>query len=171
MDWRRVRTATVDDADAIGRIHVEGWQVAYRGLVPDWYLDGLDKVARAERWREALADPGNPTTVLVIEEAGSVVGVSSVGPDRDRDDPSVGELWMIYLDPSSWSRGLGRQLMEASVEELRRLGYCEAVLWVLDKNARARRFYEIGGWSNDWAEKEDDRRGFVLREVRYGRRL
>ena len=76
-----------------------------------------------------------------------------------------------YLDPSAWSRGLGRQLMDSSVEELRRLGYREAVLWVLDSNQRARRFYEIAGWSADGGAKEDDSRGFVLREVRYGRSL
>ena len=45
MDIGRVRRATVDDADAIGWIHVESWQVAYRGLVPDWYLGSLDASA------------------------------------------------------------------------------------------------------------------------------
>jgi hypothetical protein len=34
-----VRYATVDDAQAIGRIHVVGWQVTYRGQIPDRYLD------------------------------------------------------------------------------------------------------------------------------------
>jgi hypothetical protein len=42
---------------------------------------------------------------------------------------------------------------------------------VLDSNARARRFYACGGWSQDGAVKQDDSRGFVLNEVRYRRAL
>src|SRR5919107_604708 len=80
-----VRPATVADAPAMGRVHVRAWQAAYRGQMPDAYLDGLRPEQRAAGW-------------------------------------------------------------EAALGELARLGYTEAVLWVLPANRRARRFYEIAGW-------------------------
>jgi len=36
-----VRYATVGDAPALGRVHVRAWLAAYRGQMPDDYLDGL----------------------------------------------------------------------------------------------------------------------------------
>src|SRR6059058_3443447 len=34
-----VRTATVDDALAVETVRIRGWQTAYRGIVPDSFLD------------------------------------------------------------------------------------------------------------------------------------
>ncbi len=163
-----VRPAVVADADAIGRVHVSAWQVAYRGLMPDELLDGLDAAARAEMWRERL-ETGEAVPLVVEDEDGEVVGVAHVGPDRQQ--PMWGELWMINLAPEAWGKGLGRALLEAATEALRTQGYSEAVLWVLDGNARARRFYEAAGWQIDGTAKREDVGGTVVTEVRYRRTL
>jgi hypothetical protein len=57
--------------------------------------------------------------------------------------------------------------MGGAVAELARLGYAGAVLWVLDVNDRARRFYALAGWAEDGARKTDGSRGFDITEVRY----
>ena len=61
--------------------------------------------------------------------------------------------------------------MAAAVDELRVLGFDEAILWVLDGNTRARRFYELAGWQPDGAEKQMVWRGVEVHEVRYRRAL
>jgi RimJ/RimL family protein N-acetyltransferase len=61
--------------------------------------------------------------------------------------------------------------MDGAVAGLAQFGYVEATLWVLDANARARRFYERAGWAPDGAVMTDDSRGFRIREVRYRRTL
>lgn len=170
-----VRLATVSDAEEIASVHVRAWQVAYRGQVPDALIDGLDVKTRAGQWRESLTKAREDETgegigagrVLVLEGERELIGVSAVGPARDSEQTELGELWMIYLAPASWGTGLGNVLLEASVDELRRLGYTEAYLWVLDTNNRARRFYEKAGWCFDGGEKLDQREGALLREVRY----
>ena len=54
-----IRPARPEDSEAIGRVHIAAWQAAYRGLMPDEFLDGLDGTARGERWHSALsAGPG-----------------------------------------------------------------------------------------------------------------
>jgi len=65
----------------------------------------------------------------------------------------------------------GRELMTATLDFLANLGYTQVTLWVLDTNARARRFYEAAGFRADGALKVDDGRGFPLSEVRYRRSL
>jgi GNAT superfamily N-acetyltransferase len=160
----------------MGRVHTLAWQGGYRGLIPVHYLDSLDAAAAAERWRTSLTRPEdnvNPSAqlaVLVIEgDGGQVVGISSVGPARD--ESLGGELWMINLLPAVWGQGYGRTLLEEATAELRRAGYADAVLWVLEANSRARRFYAAAGWQADGSEKADESRGFPMQEVRYRRSL
>ena len=70
----RVRPATVADAPAMGRVHVRAWQAAYRGHMPDDYLDGLRPEDREAHWEGALARDDLPGTILVAERAGEVIG-------------------------------------------------------------------------------------------------
>jgi GNAT superfamily N-acetyltransferase len=90
-------------------------------------------------------------------------------PSRDGDtDPQVtGEVFAIYADPDAWGTGTVRALMGSAVAELARLGYAAAILWVLDGNDRARRFYALAGWAEGGARKTDGSRGFDITEVRY----
>jgi GNAT superfamily N-acetyltransferase len=83
----------------------------------------------------------------------------------------TGEVFAIYAAPDAWGTGTGRTLMADAVTELARLGYADAVLWVLDANDRARRFYARAGWTADGATMTDGSRGFDLIEVRYRRTL
>jgi GNAT superfamily N-acetyltransferase len=72
-----------------------------------------------------------------------VVGFALVGPAQD--PAGAGQLYAINVDPDHWGTGAGRALLAAAQAELVRLGYREAVLWVLPGNACARRFYEVAG--------------------------
>jgi len=171
----RVRRAEPSDADALGRVHVRAWQAAYRGMMPDEFLDKLDPVERGRGWARALATPAPGTSRLVVcrRPQTDPVGFAGVGPARDLDEVSMGmgELYAINLEPDSWGKGLGRELLAAATEELSRLGFDEAFLWVVTGNSRARRFYEAAGWTVDGTERTDDSFGPPIDEVRYRRRL
>ena len=164
-----VRRATVQDAPTLGRLHVRAWQAAYRGQMPDDYLDGLRPEERAAGWERGLGRDRARDPVLVAEQAGQVVGFAVVGPAED--PKGAGELYAINVDPDHWGTGAGRALLTAAQTELTRLGYREAVLWVLPGNSRARRFYEVAGWATDGTERTAEVSGVVVAEVRYRRRL
>jgi GNAT superfamily N-acetyltransferase len=170
----RIRLATADDAAAIAVVHVCAWQAAYRGLLPQDYLDSLDPERRREGWVDILAasDPPRAGT-LVIETGPEIVGFAGVCPSRDDDaDPlTVGEIPAIYLLAAHWGTGSGRRLMAAAVAMLGDGGYRAATLWVLDTNERARRFYRAGGWRADGAVKQDVSHGIELTELRYRRAI
>lgn len=165
-----IRSARLEDAAQIAVIHVRSWQAAYRGMVPQAFLDGLDLAPRAARWERNLsATDWSRGGVLVAEANQELLGFVDYGPARDDDAKASrdGEVYAIYLLPAALGRGIGRQLMAAALERLGEAGYDQATLWVLDGNSRARRFYEAGGWLADGAVKHDDSLGFVMSEVRY----
>ncbi len=106
--------------------------------------------------------------VIVVERGGSLVGFVAFGPaGGEASDLKVGEVYSIYLDSAHWGRGYGRSLFQAATEALRRAGFNEAVLWVLETNERARRFYERAGWKTDGQTKSEERGPIVLNDVRY----
>ncbi|MFI1994749.1 GNAT family N-acetyltransferase [Actinoplanes sp. NPDC020271] len=165
-----IRSATMDDAQALAVVHVRTWQETYRGEVPQDYLDHLDPSQRRDGWLRWLGSDNPPAGTLVLEhEADGVVGFVNVCPSRDPDtDPRlVGEIKAIYVLPEYWGHGAGRLLMKAGLQRLQEAGYREIVLWALETNGRARRFYEAGGWRADGSSKIDESRGFPLAEVRY----
>lgn len=172
-----IRAAEVDDAEAIARVHVAAWQEAYRGLVPQEYLDGLDVAERASLWRSILvgdvAMEGIPRpTDFVVESVDGVVGFANVGRYRDEpDDVAAGELWAMYVAPAQWGAGVGDALMAATLVEFQLLGSVSTHLWVLEDNQRAIRFYRRHGWQASSDIKMFEVNGVEIPEVRYSRRI
>ncbi len=167
--WR-IRRATPDDAMAIAVMHVRAWQVAYRGIVPDDFLDAMDVAARAARYTLDRNGPDDPRTWIAID-GDRVLGGVTVSRSRDEDTPGLGEVRSLYVHPDDWGTGVGRELMTRGERWLVEEGFTAALLWVLEANARARRFYEIGGWRPDGAMKTFDIAGQRIPELRYRKAL
>jgi GNAT superfamily N-acetyltransferase len=82
----------------------------------------------------------------------------------------VAELYALYVHPGWWSTGTGRALMDEVLSAVRAGGYAGITLWVLEANARARRFYDLAGFAADGARHVLEDLGGVT-EVRYRRAL
>jgi ribosomal protein S18 acetylase RimI-like enzyme len=143
----KIRAAAPADTEAIGRVHVETWRSAYRGLVSDAYLAGLSPAKGAARWRTFLADRDPARVLLVAEDdVDGVIGFAAAGPERSGDATYRGEIYGIYVTPSQQRRGCGRHLIGAATRRLAAVGFPSMLLWVLEANAPARAFYEaLGG--------------------------
>jgi L-amino acid N-acyltransferase YncA len=168
MRIAQIRKANVEDASGIAFVHVRSWQVAYRGHMPDEFLDGLDVEKRTNMWRQLTQDPDR--IIFVAEDPeGRIIGFSALGPSRDADaNPNTAEVGAIYVHPEKWEKGIGRALLSASLDQLRKSEFDKVTLWVLEANQRARSFYESFGFIQDGAMKDDDHwKNFSVREVRY----
>ena len=155
---------------AVARVHVRSWQVAYRTLIPDHFLDNLRPEDRARRYDFATRDPYKPRTV-VATEGQAILGFATTSPSRDADLPEHGELCALYVDPKLWGRGVGAVLIAAARARLVEAGFRNALLWMLAGNIRAERFYGIDGWMSDGMCRTDTSRGVVLEELRLQRKL
>ena len=167
----RARNSAIDDCAAVAAIHVQAWQTAYRGHMPDELLDRLSVPQRTELWRRLILQPGR--VLLVADDPnGSVRGFCDLIPSRDADAKSTtAEISAIYVSPDHWGQGIGQELLSAAMSRALGNGFSELTLWVLDANHRARRFYEKFGFVLDGGTKEEDRGSFVIREVRYRKPL
>jgi ribosomal protein S18 acetylase RimI-like enzyme len=160
-----VRRARPGDAAAIAEVHARTWQSTYE------HVFGAERLAARvpdlALWTRILAN--ERVEVNVAEAGGRIVAFVSVGPSRD--DDAEGELYAIYALPEAWGTGAGAALMQAGLDAMRAAGYRDAVLYVLDDNPRARRFYEREGWALDGGTKSEELLGVQVTEVRYRRVL
>ncbi len=142
-----IRPASPADAGPIARVHVDSWRTTYEGIIPAEYLANLSYRDRQSMWSEALTTDQPATTILVAEtEAGDVIGFASAGPEREANPNYRAELYAIYLLQEHQNRGLGRRLVSAVTHSLLEHGFTSMLLWVLEDNRPARRFYEsLGG--------------------------
>ncbi len=160
------RPMTPADLETVCELHVRAWQAAYRGIVPQAFLDAMDPAEQARR-RRGRGLSGQH----VAETGGEIVGWASIGPYRfeegDEPGPDCGEITAIYARPDAVGTGVGRALVAYALAELDRAELRPVLLWAFAGNARARRFYEKAGFHLDGATHDYEVGGATLPEVRY----
>ena len=167
-DESLVRLATVTDAEAIAAVHVSAWRSAYQALLPPAVLENVDAASRIRQWRTNIESAARE--VLVAVTAGGIVGFCSVAPSRDPCAlATCGEITALYVHPSSWRRGYGRNLLAAARDHAASRGWTELTLWVLSSNGPARAFYVARGFEHDGTEKNEGEP--ALAEARYRLRI
>jgi len=187
------------DAPQIAAVMRDSWFAAYEGIIARQIIDRVtapDGGARVRQsfrtrpWQRMIvavapAAPGPPAEPAEHTEpvAPGIVGYASFGPERDvlamswpyprtaaGAEGRVAELYALYVHPAWWSTGTGRALMDQVLAKVSSAGYQSITLWVLEENARARRFYERAGFApNDARHVLDDLGGVI--EKRYRRAL
>jgi Acetyltransferases len=162
-----VRPAQPADAPEISRIYAASWRSAYRGMVPQKYLDELkDKNNHwTEKFRRDLRQGTLHAEMLFKGE--TPVGCAAYGKSRDDRLPDWGEIVSIYLHPDFYRHGYGTVLFHATVEKLKAQGYPGCFLWVLDKNLSAQSFYEKNGFVRTQDICHSEILGEQLTEIRY----
>ena len=162
-----VRAATAADVPTIAQIHVDAWRAAYRGQIPDSYLDSLKVDERVRMWSGAIARP-LPARLIVTDP---LTGFCFHGPSRAGEE-GVAEIFAVYVRPDAWRQGAGRLLCEHALADARARECAAMSLWVLKTNERARSFYERIGYVPDGAERTQTRlTGLPLHEMRYRKAL
>ncbi|MDN0082973.1 GNAT family N-acetyltransferase [Crenobacter sp. SG2305] len=138
--------AQAEHAAIVADLHTTSWQSAYRGLLPDRYLDKEAAAERLQHWKSRLVDgKDGPFEVLIAVLDDKPVGFVCLQPEAD---PAFG----VYLDnlhvmPSVQGVGLGKQLLAWAAQRARE-GWPNKplFLYVLEDNAEARAFYRsVGG--------------------------
>ena len=93
MGVTTIRRAAVGDATALARVRVLSWQAAYRGMMPDRYLDALDIDENAARFTRFLSEHSAHSHWVGVVDDEVVAWASACVTARDTElDASVGEL-------------------------------------------------------------------------------
>ncbi len=135
------RMETPEEIDGKGFVHYQSWHETYPGLMDAAYLKAhtLEKcIANSRRWTD---------NTLIAKDGDRVVGFAAYGSCRDGDLPDCGEVGALYVLREYHGTDVGYRLMQAAVKELSE--YDKIVVWVLDGNDRAIRFYRRFGFEFD----------------------
>lgn len=147
-----IRKADSGKAGIFAEILCKSWHSAYSGIIPK---DILAKFTDIETRRKSLEKwmSGGEAVYLLAYCDDTPCGACCIGASRDSDQPKSGEIVAIYLLEEYWGCGIGRILMITAIKELKAMGFERVILWVLERNTRARLFYEKCGFSPDGASK------------------
>ncbi|MEA2025586.1 MAG: GNAT family N-acetyltransferase [Chloroflexota bacterium] len=163
-----LRRATTEDAAGIAQVHADGWQRVHEGLVPPEYLACRDSLGREDFWREELEveAPDRKPWVAMLDER--IIGFASGGIARDEDaDRGTGEIYLLFVTPECWEKGIRTNLIEHVVRDLQEHEFERAIFWVLAADTTMRAFAEFVGWSTDGTNRFEDCGGTQVEELRY----
>ena len=163
-----ISLADAADAPAIAALHTESWRDAYRGLLPDSFLDGPLFEDRLAQWTDRLGrlTPDEALVLKALDGGATLVGFACVLVDAE---PAWGpRLDNLHVRPGHRGRGIGIALLHACLEWVAHRAPGQPMhLWVLEGNTRARRFYEREGGTARERIDTDLAPGVRVTEVRY----
>ena len=146
-----------EEAKGKAYVHCVAWKEAYRGLLSQGFLEARTLEFSEKRALNAFRAG---VSTLLAKDGDEVIGFADYGPCRDEDMGEAGEVYAIYLLADYYGRGIGAQLMSAAINNMP--DRSEIVVWVLEGNERAIRFYEGFGFRFDGASKTLNLGGEVM---------
>lgn len=150
-----------DDRMEMSKIYEESWKYAYKDIIPKEYLDSIEK----GKWIPVLDLPDWNTCVCI--EDNKLIGTCSFSKSRFQEYPCYGEIISIYLLPEYMGKGYGYKLLQWIIKELCEQGYRKLLLWVLEDNHLAKKFYKKNGFIETNNYMDDNIGGKSLREVMF----
>ncbi len=157
----QIRPARAEDASRIAEIWIFAKRAAYRSIFQN------DQVSFGEMQVLPLAlelrDREGMRQDLWVYEEGFVKGVvRCTGTAEETAEGTAeagtadGALWIsdLYVEPFFQGDGIGRALLEHCMAMAQGAGK-QLRLWVLEKNGRARRFYEKNGFVMTGGREEE----------------
>lgn len=143
ISWR---PASAEDATTIRRVQVDTWRNAYRGIVPDDYLESMSY--EPPDWILRAATDGRHMLVAVEhdgERGEDVVGFVTFGPSRRDASRGECEVYAMYVSANSQRRGIGSMLFDESLRIAATDGYNLLLVCVLSENPYRAFYIGLGG--------------------------
>jgi GNAT superfamily N-acetyltransferase len=132
-----IRPAQPEEAQLLAAVQEQASVAALGHIFPP-ELYPYPREAILARWAEVVDHPAKRVLIARVD-----------------DDPAgaacVSEEWLegLYVVPEQWGSGLADALHDQALDLVRAFGSTRCHLWVLEDNARARRFYERRGWQEN----------------------
>ncbi len=85
--------------------------------------------------------------LFVVEESGVILGCGGIYPSAGLD-PGCAELVKLYLIPAARGRGIGKKLLELSMEAALAMGYTSLYIESIPEYSKAVGMYEKAGFKH-----------------------
>jgi ribosomal protein S18 acetylase RimI-like enzyme len=147
-----IRPADIRDAAGIARVCAAGWRDTYRGIKEPERIEAvIAEYYTPERISREIAAPEGWDGWIVAVEDDIVIGAGGGG----MTEPGIGEIFVLYLDPTRRGEGIGTRLLDAITDQQRAQGAREQWVSVEPENTKGLPFYyargfEVRGRRPEW---------------------
>lgn len=134
MNYKIIKTDHSTNFESIKELYYQTWTFSYADLVPQDFLNQLDKSIwhPEKRWNN---------TLIAVTPDNQIISVCSYGPARKKQYIGYGEIYSLYILPHYQHLGIGQKLFQ-SVLTILEQEYKKIYLIVLKNNLAAQGFYE-----------------------------
>ena len=140
-----INRAQIGDEAALARIQTESWKAAFCHILPPEELARCTDAGRVTAMYRRLLEQ-NYGHGYLLRVDGEPHGIAWWSNAREPQLEGIAELICIHCLPGKWRSGYGTRMMNAVLADVAAAGYPKVMLWVFEKNERARRFYEKNGF-------------------------
>lgn len=153
-----------DNLNDVNNVYEQSWKYAYKDIIPQIFLDSIP----VGKWTTSIQAQDRHNLVAVDQD--HIIGTLSFCKSRWKNYKDYGEIVSLYLLPEYMGKGYGKELLESALNELTTQGFNHILLWVIDENVGARRFYEKQGFTYQNIYLTENIGGKDIRELMYMRR-
>jgi GNAT superfamily N-acetyltransferase len=161
----QIRLAKVSDSAGLAKVQVSSYQTAYRGFLPDAFLDQFSLEEQTQDWLDLLAQPDHDPLYVVVDSDDQVLGYA-LGR-RLMSEPFDCELRSLHVLKEYQRQGYGRALIAAIARHYADAGCKSLILWTMKGNTARVMYEKLGGeLIDEKTDVWDD--GTQVIEVAYG---
>lgn len=140
-----IRKAELGDEKMLAYIQTESWKSAFADIISSDDMEKCTDIVKAEAMYENVLKSGY-AEVSILEIDGKPHCIAAWSKARNPQFSDCAELICIHSLCDNWGQGYGSMMMNHIIDEIKKTGYNSVLLWVFEKNTRARSFYENHGF-------------------------
>lgn len=141
----KIRKARNDDEKTLAYIQTESWKAAFAEIISADDMERCTDISKAETMYENVLKSGY-AEISILEIDGKPHCIAAWSKVRTPEFSDSAELICIHSLRDNWGKGYGTLMINHIFNEIKILGYNSVLLWVFEKNTRARNFYEKHGF-------------------------
>lgn len=140
-----IRKAKNGDEKILAYIQTESWKSAFADIISAEDMGRCTDIVKAEAMYENVLKSGY-AEISILEIDCKPHCIAAWSKARNPQFSDCAELICIHSLCDKWGKGYGSMMMNHIIDEIKNSGYNSVLLWVFEKNTRARRFYEKHGF-------------------------
>ncbi len=140
-----IRKAELGDEKILAYIQTESWKSAFANIISAEDMERCTDIEKAEAMYENVLKSGY-AEMSILELNGKPHCIAAWSKARNPQFSDCAELICIHSLCDKWGKGYGSMMMNHIIDEIKNSGYNSVLLWVFEKNTRARSFYEKHGF-------------------------
>lgn len=140
-----IRKAKNGDEKILAYIQTESWKSAFSDIISAEDMERYTDIAKAEAMYENVLKSGY-AEISILEIDGNPHCIAAWSKARNHQFSDCAELICIHSLCDKWNKGYDSMMMNHIIDEINNSGYNSVLLWVFEKNTRARSFYEKHGF-------------------------